>query len=90
MRQIKICYNAKAAIYNKINQLLISMYQINQKPLLHEIEMTAMGEEIDRNNNDKTVLLTALRPRRAREQKISMNREDLTNINDKLDFINMY
>ena len=66
------------------------MYQINQKPLLYEIEMTAMGEEIDRNNNDKTVLLTTLRPRRAREQKISMNRENLTNINDKLDFINMH
>ena len=90
MRQIKIYYNAKAAIYNKINQLLIPMYQINQKPLLYEIEMTAMGEEIDRNNNDKTVLLTTLRPRRAREQKISMNRENLTNINDKLDFINMH
>lgn len=39
-----------------------------------------MQGEIDRNNNDKTDLHTILRPRRACEQKISMDREDLTNL----------
>ena len=52
------------------------MYQITKKQPICKIENTAMQGEIDRNNNDKRVLHTTLRMRRAHEQKISMNRED--------------